>query len=137
MNCASRVRMAGNFDEPPLSDAIVVARQLAEINRIRRASFKAYPGMEHVAVKILLHIFLGQDLYGWTDVSTIPQAVGLRASTVARYVQYLDDAGLAETEKAALGQIIQARLTGEASAVMTRYLNAIAQLLSPDHEDHR
>ncbi len=134
MNCASHVRMAGNFDEPPLSGAIVVARQLAEINRIRRTCFKAYPGMEHVAVKILLHIFLGQDLYGWANVSAIPQAVGLRASTVARYVQYLDDAGLAATEKTALGQIMQARLTEDASAVMSRYLNAIAALLSADRE---
>jgi hypothetical protein len=137
MNCASRVKLVGNFAEPPLSDAVAVAKQLAEINRIRRITFKSYPGMEHVAVKVLLHIFLVQGPRSGADMAAIPDEICIRVATVQRYLHYLKASGLLEIVKDETGQIVRASLTSDANDVMNRYLNAIAGLLSPRIEDHR
>jgi predicted transcriptional regulator len=137
MNCASRVKLVGNFAEPPLSDAVAVAKQLAEINRIRRITFKSYPGMEHVAVKVLLHIFLEQGARTVAEVAAIPDEICIRVATVQRYLHFLKAAGLLEIEKSATGQITRASLTSDANDVMNRYLNAIAGLLSQRLEGHR
>lgn len=137
MNCSTTTRMVGSFDEPPLSEAVAVAKKLSEINRLRRVSFKAYPGMDHIPVKILLHIFLAQDSREWASVDDVPEAVGIRAKTVRRYLDHLNGIGLAEIEKDVTGDVVGARLTGEANGVVSCYLQAIAGLLSPRGGDHQ
>ncbi len=136
MSSVNPVSVLGNSASQPTSSVLAVARQLAGINRVRRASFKSYPGMDHLAVKILLHILLEQGTREWASVDGIPEAVHVRATTVQRYLGFLGEIGLVENEKAVLGQVVRARLTGDASEVMSQYLNAIAALLAQRYEDH-
>jgi hypothetical protein len=137
MSCARPESFHGDHDGLAQQDIADVARRLSGIDRIRRGIFTSYPGMDHVAVTILLHIFMEQDGQDWAPVAAIPESLDMRVATVQRYLEFLNSTGIIEGEKNAGGHIAWARLTGGATDVLPRYLRAIAGLLSPHYEDHQ